>query len=1805
MGRTLKEALESIPSYQREERNRKALASRQKLAANAPGSGPVPLSEILGRINPASLVPEWDPKASAAATAEAVKETSPKEGGLLGVLNKLVSNEIVSGALDVLDTPRAALVAGVDQAVNLATGQGVDVGEFVSDVRNNVGAGEIFDREMRDLGMDPESTNIWVRRLVGFAGDVALDPLTYLTLGTAEAAERGTMGLARLAAKAGEHDIVEKLIRQGGRTALNAEDFRRLAVAAEVENLAGGARLTIGRFRPTRKVISAVTGGRRTQLSLRLGSEATATKISQALGTPLRAFERVRMGGLTRRLFNGKIMSGDRAAIREMLRSGSKEEISAAILALDASNEGRLIRLRAFGEQQRKLHELHAKADALGLDGRTIRDALEGNAEARARVGEELFAELDAWRRGLVERGNELAGHTWLRGREYWTPKLKSDEFAEYLDAVRTGKPRKGFNLVDFEKRAKIRVGEDPFDVGYVIRPPEETGLSIQEQAYQMLVEKFGEDNAFELWSDDFWAAADAHVNAWARRVGEERTAALLKEYGVGDDLFRFAVDPKDIDELNKLSKGRARLRQLSLQRRRAEARVRAAEEKLTEASELVDEFRQGRRAIDEEIGVKRRSRRKALKQAIRARREAQQVLKDTAAELDGLARNVDKWERAINQSKAAIAKERRHLDELLAARAQAVADSELHFKLDFAKARDRASRFTKEAMRAERKVAQLDAAIAAEEAKLFRAARAAAPDPEELRRAELAAERTSEALGAVRVRIDDAVDNRSIDVVLGPTAPRWLRDLAAAQPNGTFRMPYDTWRRALLEHPQLSKLPFLHERDLGAVRTALADQVETLRRLKRAARENLESLRYEQDLAQGKFTDKVLKRFRSLEDEREQVLAEYNKLLAENPDAADAWLRGQVLPEIHDGFLAVETADGELRDVFHHPMQEQVLDLSVDPTLRAASPNAWAQDLFPVRARTSRAASLQDAEQELVVKLRASSPSLYRGEGTEPMERLWRDMAEIGIQSGAVQPVDVLQAMERAGLEGDPNAIAQRVALGASLDDAVEEALARGEVVDARMAAASKGKAVPRTQEASRDLLREMMSPGGMSAEGRSRMVRSFRERLAADGFDSVAVQLGNELEVMPLDPRQVHLVPKDEATRAALEAAVSGDLTIQEQRWLSRYRPRHGRVAHISTDKQLEKVNTKVLRQVADPEEVIKAHDGVMAALARRVEDSAQARLELLEKEFSPMIDASQKRVAEYERLLQRHEDRLAAARTELVEAKAAGDAKAQKRLAEELRWRERAEFFRREEFRLSLGYQGYEDAEKAALAEVTRLESEYAMAVADLTKLEKRMLGAEEAFRRLAGDVNDAARSRRFGTRIEKATRDGWVRLGANTQAPEWVVEGIKDIDRVLNDPEWAKKLLAGFDAFTHSFKAWAVGTPGFHFRNFFGGLFNNALAEVEHGLYKPFGKAYWAYERAILKGASVEEAAARAAKTLPGRLAKKYGRENVEKAFRDLAEAGVFTGGQAAGELRHVVSGHTNLNPFSPDFKPLAASRRAGSHVENILRGTLAFDRLLKGRTMADAIGDVFKYHFDYDDLSAFERSVARRVIPFYTWTRRNFPLQIEMMLSNPRAYNRFTAVKRNMEMGTEEQALTPQYFLEQLNIRTPFSGLLGSVGQVYVIPDLPFRELTRTIDPRQLMAAANPLVKLPAEQLAGKPFFTDVPFRDTYRPVPKVWFVFGVAQAAEAMGIARRNAKGELVMRDRYAYAVDQVFPAFARARRLAPSEDKYSSRWGTTMLNFMFGLGVRTVTPAEQAGERYRRNVEEFKRNAQVRSLNR
>lgn len=477
--------------------------------------------------------------------------------------------------------------------------------------------------------------------------------------------------------------------------------------------------------------------------------------------------------------------------------------------------------------------------------------------------------------------------------------------------------------------------------------------------------------------------------------------------------------------------------------------------------------------------------------------------------------------------------------------------------------------------------------------------------------------------------------------------------------------------------------------------------------------------------------------------------------------------------------------------------------------------------------------------------------------------------------------------------------------------------------------------------------------------------------------------------------------------------------------------------------------------------------------------------------------------------------------------------------------------------------------EQADRIAAGELERAQRAIEMAA----------VGEAKALDSYGLALDDAEWTKWFhGSEAEEAVRyivrKGYQEISMTSQAPNDIAEALALVTRVTA-PNELPSFLKYFDGFTRIFKSWAVATPGFIARNGYSGVFMNYLFGVSPGSTQNFLRADRAFNRSIASGKSVAEALAE----LP---------DDIRDSYALVHNSGVLElGGQVENALSDLKAltrdGKRDVLTRIADTPLNRATYKVNAGMERYLRGAAAMDAASKGRGIEGIYDLVFKAHFDYSDLNNFENSVMKRISPFYTWFRKNLPTQMEMIFRNPKAFARFAQAKDAIEATSNPEDLVPSWMTDRLNIRLPFS-IPG--GQMYLLPDMPIKDLNVLGNWNDALGMINPVLKTPVElTMDTKLYFgQSAPFVGLVQ-LPSYMEATGLGAAAESLGFAQRSADGKLMMQDKYLYALEQFMPFLGRSRRLLPNEPKYQDRLPVTVLNTLFGLSLRANTTGDQQGE--------------------
>lgn len=464
--------------------------------------------------------------------------------------------------------------------------------------------------------------------------------------------------------------------------------------------------------------------------------------------------------------------------------------------------------------------------------------------------------------------------------------------------------------------------------------------------------------------------------------------------------------------------------------------------------------------------------------------------------------------------------------------------------------------------------------------------------------------------------------------------------------------------------------------------------------------------------------------------------------------------------------------------------------------------------------------------------------------------------------------------------------------------------------------------------------------------------------------------------------------------------------------------------------------------------------------------------------------------------------------------------------------------------------------------------------------------------QGYKHLAED----ARSGKLGRMIEVMLNDDYERAAPALIGDDVVMT--KDLRRSferLRDATYKREFIPVLDTFTNLFKTYATATPGFHVRNAISAVFTNSADGVSLREQAEAARLFRQFRKA---------------KDGPAWLAAQE--PEIRQAFEAAFGSGIggrYTepGVGQRGSLRHRATEKAFDNRYLQWL-----GEKPGANVEGIARLAPALQTMRRGGSVEDALARITRTHFDYSQMSRFDRQ-ARRVIPFWTFMSRNLPLQIQMMYLQPRRYQQFNSVIRNLR--GEDVEGTPPY-MKALGAFPLGNTTLGNLP-LLAQPDLPHVRLQEDLkryekalsleDPLQAFSDVNPLATTPLEVLFKKDIFTGREYKDTdVRTAGPL--EFPIAALGEILHLGKDTPGGQRAYPELLFNAVSSLIPLYDRSARLAPNavtggaNQDYQARQLESWLRFL-GVPIRTLSPQQQRATRLSERYERLDEQAMQRAL--
>lgn len=179
------------------------------------------------------------------------------------------------------------------------------------------------------------------------------------------------------------------------------------------------------------------------------------------------------------------------------------------------------------------------------------------------------------------------------------------------------------------------------------------------------------------------------------------------------------------------------------------------------------------------------------------------------------------------------------------------------------------------------------------------------------------------------------------------------------------------------------------------------------------------------------------------------------------------------------------------------------------------------------------------------------------------------------------------------------------------------------------------------------------------------------------------------------------------------------------------------------------------------------------------------------------------------------------------------------------------------------------------------------------------------------------------------------------------------------------------------------------------------------------------------------------------------------------------------------------------------------RKGNNFIENNAKLAHVINKIDGGATLDDAIDSANKYLFDYTDLTDWEKKWGKRVIPFYTFMRKNVPLQVNEFLKRPGKFTPAEKLKTEAESFSEEEFLAdterPEWMRDDYFIQLPLRGKdsSGRDAPLFYNPYMPFQDPAAFLEnpAQELVERVTPFGKAVGELAFNRLLFDDSEITD--------------------------------------------------------------------------------------------------------------
>jgi hypothetical protein len=312
------------------------------------------------------------------------------------------------------------------------------------------------------------------------------------------------------------------------------------------------------------------------------------------------------------------------------------------------------------------------------------------------------------------------------------------------------------------------------------------------------------------------------------------------------------------------------------------------------------------------------------------------------------------------------------------------------------------------------------------------------------------------------------------------------------------------------------------------------------------------------------------------------------------------------------------------------------------------------------------------------------------------------------------------------------------------------------------------------------------------------------------------------------------------------------------------------------------------------------------------------------------------------------------------------------------------------------------------------------------------------------------------------LEKLSSSDATKLGLDASKVHYmhpkVLEGLKKTDEIFTN-EGMNKFARHLSAIADVWRPLVTYYKPSHYRNnFIGNAINNMAAGVHVRDYKAAGKLLLGWRSGKLTKAQMDI---------------------MHLAYKHNVISGGFLFDSMPNFKFNTPTWLEKTAKTVADNKPIKAVRTAGEWIDDYTRLANFVNGLDKFGNTTKAATQVREYLFNYNELSKADRTL-RTIVPFWNWTKRNLPLQMKLLMENPKFVmnnQRF----RDLFNYDDNQGADWQ----------KKSGIKVNKDYYTTIPS-PTNDLEMLGHPSQFLGSMNPALKMLGEMTMNKKFYTGKP-----------------------------------------------------------------------------------------------------------------